>query len=440
MGDYPSTYNYGNIKMSKENLSDIELENRSVMNAIASILSLQPTQINDMLLVQSESFKEVKNVLNDLLNEGISDKWRRTLSFELKADYLDQASLENASAQFDNSLNPNNFSDIARNNYKKRLSILKKFEDKISKEEKILKIIEDESAVHTLENGVYKLTLQIENQFNYLYHQYESDEMDWMESQNPDAENLILDLNQMMQVIDSAYASLFNYIEKNKVINNEDSIWGKLIINSSINRSIIEFDEFYRISYEVNSLIEKMFDDINFNLNFSLPEDIFVEQMFNNLSMGEGFSKEKIVYQVEDFLEAYFKFQRQSKIGPDFEKIHGSLENKNLVNLIFIWLAYSGVKINNRILGDTNSTRKIVTSRQQSLKEVRSTNIYYIIRRLYDTLFYSTQLKQELFKKNNILEYQEVIAYKRAKIRQILVSMKFFNLGTLNRLSANFSK
>lgn len=426
--------------MSKENFSDIELENRSVTNAMASILSLQPTQVNDMLPVQSESFQEVKKVLNDLLNEGFSDKWRRTLSFELKADCLDQPSLENASAQFDNSLNPNNFSDIARSNYKKRLNILKKIEENIHKKEKLLKIIEDETIAPTFENGVYKLTLQIENQFNFLYHQYESDEMDYMESQNPDAENLILDLNQIMQVVDRAYTALFNYIEKNKVINNEDSIWEKLMINSSINRSIIEFDELYRIGCEVNSLIEEMFNDINFDLNFSLPEDVFVGKIFNNLLMGENYSKEKIRCQVEDFLEAYFKFQRQTKIGPDFEKIHGSLENKNLVNLIFIWLAYSGVKINNRILGDTNSTRKIVTSRQQSLKEVRSTNIYYIIRRLYDTLFYSTQLKQELFKKNNIFEYQEVIAYKRAKIRQILVSMKFLNLDTLNRLSANFSK
>ena len=149
--------------------------------------------------------------------------------------------------------------------------------------------------------------------------------MDWMESQNPNAENLILDSNQIMQVVDRAYKALFNYIEKNKLIDNEDSIWEKIIINSSINRSIIEFDEFYRISCEVNSLIEKMFDDINFDLNFSLPENIFIEQMFNNLSMGDGVSKEKIGYQVEDFLEAYFKFQRQTKIGPDFEKIHGSL-------------------------------------------------------------------------------------------------------------------
>ncbi len=76
----------------------------------------------------------------------------------------------------------------------------------------------------------------------------------------------------------------------------------------------------------------------------------------------------------------------------------------------------------------------------KDLKEVRSTNIYYIIRRLYDTLYYSTQLNQELFNKNNNFEYQKVITYKRAKIRQILVSMKFLNLDTLNRLSANFSK
>ena len=157
--------------MSEENFSDIELENRSVTNAMASILSLQPTQVNDMLPVQSESFQEVKKVLNDLLNEGFSDKWRRTLSFELKADCLDQPSLENASAQFDNSLNPNNFSDIARSNYKKRLNILKKIEEKIHKKEKLLKIIEDETIAPTFENGVYKLTLQIENQFNFLYHQ-----------------------------------------------------------------------------------------------------------------------------------------------------------------------------------------------------------------------------------------------------------------------------
>ncbi|WP_163123794.1 hypothetical protein [Acinetobacter portensis] len=260
--------------MSKENFSDIELENRSITNAMASILSLQSTQVNDMLPVQSESFQEVKKVLNDLLNEGFSDKLRRTLSFELKADCLDQPSLENASAQFDNSLNPNNFSDIARSNYKKRLNILKKIEEKIHKKEKLLKIIEDETIAPTFENGVYKLTLQIENQFNFLYHQYESDEMDYMEYQNPDAENLILDLNQIMQVVDRAYTALFNYIEKNKVINSEDSIWEKIMINSSINRSIIEFDELYRIGCEVNSLIEEMFNDINFDLNFSLPEDV----------------------------------------------------------------------------------------------------------------------------------------------------------------------
>jgi hypothetical protein len=95
---------------------------------------------------------------------------------------------------------------------------------------------------------------------------------------------------------------------------------------------------------------------------------------------------------------------------------------------------------NNRILGDTNPNKKIVTSRQRSLSEAKSTSVSYFIRRLYDTLLYLTQLKQEFFNKNYIFEYLGVIAYKRSKIRQVFVSMKFLNLATLNRLSNTFSK
>jgi len=425
--------------MSKENFHEIELENRSVINAVASILSISPTEVHKLIPTDSESFKEFKCTLNNLLNDGLSDKWRRTLSFELKAEHLDKASLKNASSQFDNSLNRNNLSDIARKNYGQRLSILKNFQEKISSPDDIL-LVEETFSEHTMENGIYRLTLQIESCFHQLYHKYEQVEMDMLEEKNPDLKNLILDLNQIKQVVDRSYTALTNYIEGSKVFYKGDSIWEKLIINSSINRTIVEFDEFYRLSCEVNNLIEDMFDDINFDLDFSLPSDIFVDEIFKNLSIVENFSKEKIKNQVNDFLLIYFNLQNSTKISSDFHKIHGSNENRNLVNLIFIWLANSGVTLNSRVFGDTNPNKKIVTSRQKSLKEARSTSGYYIIRRLYDTLFYSTQLKQELFNKNNIFEYQKVIAYKRSKIREIFVSLKFLNIDTLNRLSTSFSE
>lgn len=425
--------------MTNEKLKLAKLENRSVISAVASILSIEQSEVNSILPVQSETFKQVKEVLNDFLDEDVSDKWRRTFNFELNTKHLDSPCLNNASAQFDNSFNAVKFSGLAKNNYEKRLKILKAFEEKLSEAKSILKTQEFSSGDEAIENEIYRLTILIEKYFNKRYHQHESVEFDWMESNNPSLKHLILDSKAIITASDKAYADVINLFKQNKGNHTEDGIWEKLIINSSINRSISEFDEFYRISHESNDIINKILDTICFDLDFSLPKDIFLDGLITHLFKSVTPNKDRIINQADDFKKRYFYYNK-SKIDPDFKKIHDSVENTNLVILIFTWLLFDKTTLENRVFGDTNPKIKIVSPRQQSLGEIDSTNIYYMMRRIYDTLYYSTQLKPDLFKKNYIVEYQKAIAYKRSKIRKLFVLMKHLKLDELTILLRKFGK
>lgn len=431
--------------MTTENLKFSKLDNRSVRKAVASILSIDPDDVNQILPVQSESFKEVKCVLNDLfddlndLDDKLSDKWRRTLSFELKAKYLDDPCLNNASAQFDNSFNASKFYGLAKSHYVTRLKILKTFELKVPEAKSILKTQEFSSGDEAIENEIYRLTILIEGYFNRRYHQHESVEFDWMKSNNLSLKHLIIDSKAIMITSDKAYADVINLFEQNKGNHTEDSIWEKLIINSSINRSISEFDEFYRISREANDIINKMLDTICFDLKFSLPNHIFLDNLMTYLFKNATPKTDRIINQSMDFIEKYFNYNK-NKLDQDFINIHGSVENKNLVYLIFTWLLFDKTTLKNRVFGNTNPNMIIVSSRQKSLSEVDSTNIYYMIRRIYDTLYYSTQLKPDLFKKTYIVEYQKAIAYKRSKIRKLFVLMKHLKLDELTILLSKFGK
>lgn len=416
-----------------ENIQITELENGYAKIAIASILSLNPSEVK----LQSDSINTIEKVFNDILDE-FTDKWVRTLSFELKVDNLDKPCLINASAQFDNSLNPNNFSCLAESNYQKRLIILREFEKQLRAKDSLL-TIQESTSNDKFENKIYKLTFKIEKLFNKKYHEYQNKKMDLIEAKNPDIKNIILDFNQIKDVSEEAYTASLSYIDKNVISDKEDSIWEKLIINSSINRTIIEFDELYRLSVEVRNLIHNILNDINFYLDFNLPEDDFIKEMFYNFKITENAAQNSIKNNAKDFINVYFNFQNKNIINPDFKKIHNSTGNKNLVHFIFSWLMYRRVTVNNRIIDDINPNIKIIVPSQEFLGDAQSTSVYYIIRRLYDTLYFSTELKEELFNKKDIFAYQDAIDYKRSKIRQIFVSIKHLNINTLNQLSMTLS-
>lgn len=421
------------------------MRKKKFLQILQNILSVDDTTFQQLLQKHPNELEDIRAIFTKASAEY--NRWNTKLCFELPNELLeDYRASDDSSLILGNYYNKNKFQ--VRNRINLRIRIQDDLYKILSKKEKekygyFLKTNKNSEGVlfNTPDIGLIHFLDHIENSFNRFYLRTEKEifEMD----------NNLLQLQwyQIIKLSEYSYKTVHNNIlEKITNSHEQNSLAAKLLINSAINRSILEIDELSQLHCDawefmirlINKIDGRIFDISNEDIMLSEIKNILLdEKLLNN---EQEINKKQLIKITEkcllDLCELHSKSMPESYEAR--KKNHLSLDSKFLMALTISILKYKKYKINLKGLGINHTKDYEILNKNTKIEDKFHFQIQVLINRIYNCLFYSKQYKKISIKE--FARYNLAIIEKRNFLRKIFVEMKKVNLEQFSQLHKQQSK
>lgn len=406
------------------------------LKIIQNILSFDDASMEKLSQEYADELKNIHKIFTEASSEY--NRWNKKLCFELPHDLLNNYMVSDDSSLFlANYYKKNNLM------LKKRINLRIKIQEDIYKvipiiEKKkygyLLKVDKNNEEENTPDIYLTRFFNYIENSFNRFYLNTERELYD-------DYNLSKLEYHQIIKLSEYSYFTIKNNLSIKLINSNyKDSLSAKILINSSLNRCILEIDELahlqcdsYEFLFKILSNIERQEFNIN-NENDILYEIRNILITLKLLKTSDEINKKKLLKKIDKCLDELCKLHSNSipESYEDRKKIHFTLEGKFLMGLTISLLTYKNYKIDLKSAGINHTKDYEIFNKNTKLGEKFHFPIQILINRIYHSLYYSEQYKKisvEEFSKYNL-----AIIEKRNFLRKLMIDMKRLNLHQFSQL------
>ncbi|WP_156188704.1 hypothetical protein [Acinetobacter indicus] len=414
----------------KKELAQPLMRNSKFLKIIQDILSLDDESMKVFSKEYSDELSNLRNIFTEASSQY--NRWHEKLCFKLPVNLLDDYM-----ASDDSTL-------ILANYYKKnKYSVQNRINLRIKVQEDIYKtipIIEKKKYGYLLEVNknndicntpdIYLMDFfnHIETSFNKIYHNIEGELY----------ENygvVKLEFDQIIKLSEYTYETIKNNIST-KLIKSQykESLASKVLINSTINRCILEIDELAHLHCDAYEFVFDILSKIeNYEFNINNEDDIFLEiqnilYKVDILEKSSELISTGLMIKINKCLNDLCELSSKDnpELYKDRKKINFTLEGKFLMGLTISLLEYKNYKINLKASGINHTKYYEIFNKNTKIEEKFHFSIQVLINRIYYLLYYSEQYKKISIKE--FAKYNIAIIEKRNFLRKLMIEMKKNNL------------
>ncbi|MDI9721252.1 hypothetical protein QM294_10660 [Acinetobacter junii] len=412
------------------------MRNRKFLKIIQNILSVGDELMDSLSKEYADELVIIRKIFTEASFQY--NRWHTKLCFELPVDLLnnymasDDSSLVLANYYRKNSLN-------VMNRIKLRMKIQEDLYDVMPVSEKkkygyLLKINKNNSEQNTPDIYLLNFFNHIESSFNRFYLNTEKELYE-------DYGLLKMEFHQIIKLSKYSYETVRENISR-KVVDShyKGSLASKILVNSALNRCILEIDELAHLhcdAYEFLFPILSMIKDYNYTIE---KEDDIFDHIYIILCkigiLGEEnqIDSIKLMKRTTKCLDDLCQLHSNTipSSYKDRKKMHFTLEGKFLMALTISLLNYKKYRIDLKAVSINHTKSYEIFNKNTKMEGAFHFPIQVLINRIYHLLFYSGQY--ENISIQEFARYNLAIMEKRNFLRKLMIEMKELNLEQFSNL------
>lgn len=412
------------------------MRNGKFLKIIQNILSVDDESMKKLSKEYADELLAIRRIFTEASSQY--NRWHTKLCFELPVDLLDNylasddSSLILANYYGENSLNVRNRINLRMKIQEDLYEVMPTIEKK--KYGYLLKINKSNIEQNTPDIYLLNFFNHVENSFNKFYLTTEKELYE-------DYGLLKMEFYQIIKLSKYSYETIRSNISRKVIgLNYKGSLVSKILVNSALNRAILEIDELAHLHCDAYEFLFPILSKIkDYNFNIEKEDDILdhihiILSKVNILEEKNHLNIVKLMKRTNKCLDDLCRLHSNTIPGSyeERKKMNFTLEGKFLMALTISFLEYKKYRIDLKAVGINHTKSYEVFNKNTKMERKFHFPIQVLINRIYHLFFYSGQY--ENISIQEFARYNLAIMEKRNFLRKLMIEMKELNLEQFSNI------